>query len=212
MKATWYQLPLCFALVLAACGGSDSHGTATPVARPQAWEVQTEEAQPAEPATEALATIIEATQDPKTKIDGYKSYAWAPGMGALNDPKGKWIPAGFDMDSEVRFLIDQELRSRGMSFAGASPDAIITYSLIIDMDVQAEVIQKMYGSNANLDNLQEGALLIGVIDPKTKDVVWAGAARGQMRNETTAETVKARLAKVVSGIFEFYGRSGSTEQ
>ncbi len=208
MNATSYRLSLGLAVLLGACGGSDSQGTTTPAVQPQAYEVQ-----PAAPAPEeGLATIIEATHDPKTNFDGYKSYAWAPSMAALEDPDGKWIPVGFDMDSEIRFLIDQELRSKGMSFADAKPDAVITYALVIDMDVQAEVLQKIYGSRADLSKLQEGALLIGLIDPNTKGIVWAGAARGQVREKSTAELAKARLSKVVKGIFEFYGKSGSTEQ
>ncbi len=192
---------------LAACGGSDSKETTTPVVQPQVEETQPEEAQPAE-----LATRIEAVLDPKTDMTGYKSYAWAPGLAALKDPEGKWSSVGFDMDSEIRFLIDQELRKQGMSFAEASPDAVITYALVINMDAQAEELKKVYGDKADLSKLQEGALLIGVIDPSSKKIVWAGAARGQVLETATAESAKARLVKVVTGIFQFYGKNGSTEQ
>ena len=48
--------------------------------------------------------------DPKVNLDGYKTYAWLGGVGSVHDPKGLWTPVGFDFDSEIRFLVDTELR------------------------------------------------------------------------------------------------------
>ena len=37
--------------------------------------------------------------------------------GAVNDPEGELVPANFDVDAELRFLIDAEMRKRGKAFA-----------------------------------------------------------------------------------------------
>ena len=186
------RLLLCGALLWGACGGSSEQmATTTPASEP--------------------GTIIRAIQDPKSNIEGYKTYAWAEGLGAIHDPDNKWTPVGFNIDSELRFLIDRELRERGMSFANTTPDAIVTYLLVLDLDAQAEDIESVYGSNADMENLEEGALLIGIVDPVSLEVVWAGAARRQVSRGAPDQEVKARLSRIVDAIFEYYGRD-SPEQ
>ena len=52
--------------------------------------------------------------DPKAKFSGYKTYAWLATAQIVNDTSGKWEPPAFDADSEVKFIIDRELRKRGL--------------------------------------------------------------------------------------------------
>ena len=52
----------------------------------------------------------------------------------VNDPLGKWEPPGFDADAEIKFLIDRELRKRGMSQNSIDPDLVVVFAAGIDMD------------------------------------------------------------------------------
>ena len=65
---------------------------------------------------------FEAAADPKVRFAGYKSYAWLAEATILRDPDGHWKPPSFDADSEIRFLIDRELRGRGMTESASDPD------------------------------------------------------------------------------------------
>ncbi|WP_455210255.1 DUF4136 domain-containing protein, partial [Kaarinaea lacus] len=72
---------------------------------------------------------VESEADPKVKFSGYKTYAWLGAAGILNDPQGQWEPPKFDADAEITFLIDQELRKRGMTEVNDSPDMLVAYAL-----------------------------------------------------------------------------------
>ncbi len=146
--------------------------------------------------------------DSKTNVKGYKTYAWLPSLASLEDPTGDWEPVGFDADSEIRFLIDKELRQRGLTFAQTEPDAYVTYLVAINTDtgLQAEAIRKHFGDKADFSNAGAGALIIGLADPQAQKVFWAGAATAQVKRpqERTPELVKTRLAVAVKKIFERY--------
>jgi len=78
--------------------------------------------------------MVEAEIDPKTNFTGYASYTWRGSAAIVFDDKGQWEPPQFDADAEVQFLIDRELRKRGMSEDSALPDMIVAYAAGIDMD------------------------------------------------------------------------------
>ena len=59
---------------------------------------------------------IDAQTDPKANMSGYNTYAWLATAAILNDPNGQWEPLQFDADSEVKFLIDGELRELLIEF------------------------------------------------------------------------------------------------
>jgi hypothetical protein len=76
---------------------------------------------------------IGAAADKKVNFSGYKSYDWFAGAGIVNDPEGKWEPPGFDADAQIRFLINRELRKRGVTETADKPDFLVAYVLGIDM-------------------------------------------------------------------------------
>ena len=65
---------------------------------------------------------VDAQADPKANFSGYKSYAWLGSAAIVNDAFGQWEPPNFDADAEIKYLIDRELRKRGMSEDSANPD------------------------------------------------------------------------------------------
>lgn len=146
------------------------------------------------------ATIVDA----KTNLAGYKTYAWLSSAEVLKDPNGAWVPVGFDVDKEVRWLIDNQLRDKKMSFAAESPDAYVMYILGVDMNTQAEKIKEVFGEEADLKNLTAGALVIALVDAQTGRAIWAGKAVAQTNVKLSDQQVRARLAAAVQKIFAGY--------
>ena len=147
----------------------------------------------------------EAVVDSKANLKGYRTYSWLASMGVLKDPKGTWKPVGFDVDAELRFLIDKELRTRGMAPAEQAPDAIVVYLIMASTDAQPENIKRWFGKDADLSNKRAGALIIGLADPQTRKLVWAGAAIAQGKTTSTSEH-RTRLGIAVKKIFKLYPR------
>ena len=140
---------------------------------------------------------IDAEADPKVKFAGYKTYAWLGSAGILKDPEGKWKQPNFDVDAEIRFLIDRELRKRGLTETDKKPDMLVAYAMGLNMAAlkikeNPETKQKM------LKNIPKGSLLVILADPKTEYVMWIGRAKAEVQKNPDTATIKARLDYAVS--------------
>ena len=144
---------------------------------------------------------VETEADPKTNFSGYSSYSWLGSAAILYDPQGKWEPPQVDADAEIRFLIDRELRARGMTESSANPDLIVAYAAGIDMETLKIKIEPE-SSLETLKNVPMGALVIALVDAKTGVAIWAGVATAEIQKNPEQEVVKKRLAYAVSSMFK----------
>ena len=76
---------------------------------------------------------IETQVSPQTNFKAYKTYSWLGTAEIVNDPLGQWEPPAFDADTEIKYLIDRELRKRGMSENAANPDLIVAFGVGVKM-------------------------------------------------------------------------------
>jgi hypothetical protein len=155
-------------------------------------------------ATRDIQTTVKV--DPKANMAGYKTYAWAGGIGALNDPDHVWTPTEFNVDAEVRFQVDKELRGKGLTVAQDQPDLNVMYLMIVDTDKQAAELRQKYGPKADISGLSEAALVIGLVDTETGFVVWLGAARAPAHPFRDDETAKLRIKTAIANMFKEFKR------
>jgi hypothetical protein len=145
--------------------------------------------------------MIETDADPKTKFAGYVSYTWLGSAAIVYDPEGKWEPPQFDADAEIRFLIDRELRARGMTESSANPDLIVAYAAGIDMasmDIKIDPESKL----EVLTNVPLGALTIALVDASTGRAIWAGVATAEIQENPGQDVIKKRLDYAVTSMFK----------
>jgi len=144
---------------------------------------------------------IDSAADPTVKFSGYTSYAWLGSASILYDPAGQWEPPGFDADAEISFLIDGELRQRGLSENSANPDLIVAFAAGVDM---AAIIEKIDPDSkvASLENVPEGGLVVVLIDAYTGVPVWVGIATAEIQQNSDQDTIKQRLQYAVSSMFK----------
>jgi len=147
-----------------------------------------------------LITGCAADSDPKANISGYKSYAWLGSAAIVFDDEGQWEPPEFDADSEIKFLIDRELRDHGMSEDSVNPDLIVAFAAGIDMDTM-ELKSNPEDDLEVLENVPMGALTVILIDAETGFAIWAGVATAEIQEDATTESVKQRLDYAVSEMF-----------
>ncbi len=140
---------------------------------------------------------IDAEADPKVKFGGYKTYAWLGSAGILKDPEGKWKQPDFDVDAEIRFLIDRELRKRGFTETGNKPDMLIAYAMGVNM-AALKVKENPETKEKLLKNTPKGSLLIILADPTTEYVMWIGRAKAEVLKDPAVEVTKARLDYAVT--------------
>jgi hypothetical protein len=154
--------------------------------------------------------MVDAQADPKIDFKGYASYAWLGSAAIVYDPDGKWEPPQFDADAEIKFLIDRELRKRGMSEDSVNPDMIVAFAAGIDMASMAIDIDPKSGLEV-LENVPMGALTVILVDANTGLAIWGGVATAEIQQSPDQDTIKKRLDFAVTGMFkQLPGSGGST--
>ena len=153
-------------------------------------------------ATTATQDIkVEAQADPKVSFSGYKSYAWLASAEILYDPEGQWEPKDMDIDSEVRFIVNRELRKRGMTEVTANPDMYIAFAAGIDMS-SLDIKENPESKEQVLANIPKAGLVIVMVDAQTGFLTWIGIAEGEAKAERSKEEIRTRIDYAVTQMFK----------
>ena len=154
-------------------------------------------------STSAMTKDIElaAEADPKVRFAAYKSYTWLAEAAIVRDPHGQWKPPSFDADAEIKFLVDREMRARGMTQDSADPDFFVAFAVGIDMEslkLKTNPDTKM----ETITRVPRGGLVLALIDADTGFVAWIGVATGEVMENPDDATVKARLDYAVTKLLK----------
>jgi len=143
---------------------------------------------------------VRALGDSQANIRGYETYGWLVNAAILNDTYGQWKPPAFDADAEVKFLIDRELRERGMSEDSDDPDVIVAFAAGVNMDA----LRLKDGPNGRMSvqNVPRGGLTILFVGSKTGVILWMGVATGDIQDRLDTKSAKARLDYAVTKILK----------
>ena len=144
---------------------------------------------------------VETASDPKVNLEAYKTYAWLGSAEILNDPEGKWVPAKFDISSDIKFLIDSELRDNDLTEV-ADQDAEVAISFFTGVDMAAQELKADPETDVEIpENVPKAALIVVALDIKTGYVIWIGVATGDIKEGATVKETKARVAYAVKKMF-----------
>jgi len=150
---------------------------------------------------------VKAQTASNVNINAYKTYAWLAAAKIVNDPAGQWEPPNFDADAEIKWLIDRELRKRGIAEVTVKPDMFVAFVAGVDM-LALELKQDPKQKIDMLESAPKGALAVLFIDGVTGEAIWAGSAVADVARERPGEEVKKRLDYAVSEMFrKLPGRS-----
>jgi hypothetical protein len=143
---------------------------------------------------------VEVQAAPGIDVNAFESYAWIATAQILNDPQGQWEPRNFDADAEISFLIDRELRKRGVSQVERNPDILVAYIAGVDMEA-LELRKDPQQDMEVLQNNPKGALAVIFLSPVNGRAMWAGVATANVEGQRSTEDTKKRLDYAVSEMF-----------
>ena len=150
-------------------------------------------------ATVTKDIVVDAQVDPKTEMSGYKTYAWLGAGKFLNDPEKKWQPPKMDIAGDIKYLIDRELRKRGIFAATEKPDLAVAFFMGIDMETM-ELKEDPNDNVEVLKNVPKAGMIVVLVDVETEFVVWMGVAEGDLKENPSDEEVRTRLDYAVSNM------------
>jgi len=144
---------------------------------------------------------VDAAADPKVNLSAYKTYTWLGSAAVLNDPEKKWQPAEFDISSDIKFLIDRELRNKNLSEV-QDKNAEIAMSFFTGVDMEAKGLKADPKTNVEIPaNIPKAALVVVALDVETGFVIWIGTATGDISENATMEITKARIDYAITKMF-----------
>ncbi len=143
---------------------------------------------------------VDAEADPKASFSGFKTYAWLAAAQIMFDPEGQWEPRNVDLDAEVQFMINSQLRKRGMSEVSSNPDMFVAYAAGVDMTA-LDLKQDPDTKEKLIENIPSAALIVALIDAETGFVIWLGEAVGEVQQQADEATVRARIDYAIKEMF-----------
>ena len=149
--------------------------------------------------------VVETHAKPDVNYNAYKTYAWAGSAQIVFDPIGQWEQPTLDMDEEVRFVINRELRARNINQVEQQPDLFVAFAAGVDTTV-LELKDDPDSDKKVLTNIPKAALVIALIDARTGFAVWLGYAEADVQPQQTIENIRARIDYAVSEIFKPYNK------
>lgn len=135
----------------------------------------------------------------------YKSFGWATGAVVSKDPHMAWSDNELDFFEETKFLIDENLRGRGLTVS-SEPELFVSFLLLNDTQELKEVESKRSGELPKLAGVGQGALLIEFIEARTGETAWLGAVTAETDSSRSTEVKKERLRYAVE---QLLGKLGS---
>jgi len=149
---------------------------------------------------------VDANADSKAKLADYKTYDWLGAAKLLNDPNKVWQPPKVDIAGDIKYLVNRELRKRGIYSTTGKPDLAVAFFLGVDMEAM-ELKEDPESKNKVLKNIPKAGLVVVLIDVDTGYVVWMGAAEGNLQENPTDEVVRKRLDYAVTKMFKLFPKS-----
>lgn len=154
--------------------------------------------------------------DTTVDFNTYKTYAWSE---KTDDTTKKSIADSPLVHQRVRESIEEQLQAKGLQRVDAAQaDLMVAYHLSVAVtghtssSVSFGVGSYGHRSSVGLSvgvpvggrTIEEGTLLIDIVDAKKNSVVWQGASSRQLSRSPTPEKTKAVVDEVVSEILAGY--------
>jgi hypothetical protein len=117
------------------------------------------------------------------------------------------------MDKRVRAAVEQELRAKGFAMeTQADPDFLVTYYPIVKNRKVRTTVRSGWGwgyrpfyggggvATSSVRNYKEGTIVIEIVDFKSNQMIWQGAANGALTGLDNPEDANEVVSKAVRDI------------
>lgn len=159
--------------------------------------------------------------DPNVDFTKIRSYAW---LDQRSGVEGDWNDVSSLLDRRIRRAIDAELLGKGLAISDReSADVLVSYHLGVEKKLDVRTIHTGYGYGAGwhgfdgrygayspgrtetyVSEYEEGTLLVDLIEPSKKELIWRGAGQARVNRSSSPEDRKKRIREVVEKVLAAY--------
>ncbi|MGE0815337.1 MAG: DUF4136 domain-containing protein [Vicinamibacterales bacterium] len=155
--------------------------------------------------TAASAQSISFDFDRSVSFGGFRTYAWASGTN---------VPDAL-VHQRIVNAVDAQLARKGLSRvdAGARPDVLVAYHATFDKDLQISGFGSGWGGyrfggyrnmSARAEEILVGTMIVDLVDPGTKTIVWRGTATKDIDVNAKPEKRDKNINKTAEKLFKHY--------
>jgi hypothetical protein len=156
---------------------------------------------------------VDSDFDPAANFTGLKAYAWLPEPGGQGDDNKARNPL---MDAYIRTAIEKGLAAKGYVL-GDAPDFQVGYHASVQGRQSVQVMNSYYGYGpgwygpammapsvpvAQVYEYSEGTLIIDIVDPEARKLVWRGSAQADLDRNPSTEQKQHKVDEAVTKILE----------
>jgi hypothetical protein len=158
---------------------------------------------------------VSTDYDPAVDFSQYGSYAWIPEPPATEDAPDR--PSDGLIRQRIERAVDDVLATKGLRRVQDQGDAslLVAEHINVDQKLQVNTVNYGYGygrwgyygggyTDTQVDQYEEGTLILDFIDAGTKQLVWRGQAKTRLRDEKTPEARTKRIRQAVGAILDRY--------
>ena len=150
----------------------------------------------------AAAQDVNYDYDRHANWSAYRTYAWAGGTNLADNLNHARIVAA----------VDRQLAAKGLTPVDSTgnPDVLVVYRVGLHQDLEVNGYDNRWAgpvggpSWARLERVQVGTLAVGIIDAKTRSMVWRAAASKDLDLNQSPEKWEKKLNKAAEKMFKHY--------
>lgn len=161
---------------------------------------------------------VNSDYNPDVSFVGFQFYNWIPDAPAITgDPR---IDGNTLLHDRVQQAIDEQLAAKGyVKSKTDKPDFWVTYHVTLDKQTEIQTINNyynygpgwgwryrdyyspFYASETYIYTYEQGTLIVDIVDPSNRKLVWRGTAIDKVNFSHTPEQKKQKIGEAVTKLF-----------
>ena len=144
----------------------------------------------------ARAQSVQSDFDRAFDFSRLKSFAFAQQQRGPNDP----LAANELNDRRIRTALDSQLVARGYTRDSSGPDFLVAYHAATrartSLDAWGYGPGRWRGGRVDVNQYTEGTLIVDMVDPASKQLVWRGTATGTIQLKDVDKKIREAAKKL----------------
>ena len=161
------------------------------------------------------ATVdVQRDYDPEYSFSELKTYAWIEQTSGFQGPSGVGNQL---IDQRIHAAVDRALGAKGYQKSTTDPDFLVAYHAAAEEKLDVITTYDYYGygygwrgavPRTDIREYTQGTLIVDIVDPGQKQLVWRGIGTGVVRGGEPDE-VSRRIDEAVQQVLADFPPTGS---